>query len=85
MKSSIKSIFKLINILMVVIVYITTIALCGRFIDTKNILSLNNILVLGVFVILSLVLNTFATKMITTPLKKIEKNMRIVASGKINL
>lgn len=84
MKSSIKSIFKIINILMVVIVYITTIALCGRFIDNKNIFSLYNILILLVFVVLTLILNTVAIKMITTPLKKIEKNMRTVANGKIN-
>ena len=76
MKSSIKSIFKIINILMVVIVYITTIALCGRFIDNKNIFSLYNILILLVFVVLTLILNTVAIKMITTPLKKIEKNIK---------
>ena len=84
MKGSVKTIFKVINALMVVIVYITTIALCGRIIDTKNLFSLYNIVLLIFFVVISIMLNSIFTKMITTALKKIEKNMRMVANGKVN-
>lgn len=84
MKGSIKTNFKIINILMVVIVYITTIALYGKVIDKENIFSINNLLILLVFVIISFVINSILVKMITLPLKKIEKNMRLVANGKVS-
>ena len=55
MKGSIKTNFKIINILMVVIVYITTIALYGKVIDKQNIFSLKNLLILLVFVSISFI------------------------------
>ena len=84
MKGSIKTNFKIINILMVVIVYITTIALYGKVIDKQNIFSLKNLLILLVFVSISFIINSILVKMVTLPLKKIEKNMRLVANGKIS-
>lgn len=84
MKGSIKTNFRIINILMVVIVYITTIALCGKVIDTENIFSIKNILILLAFIIISFIINSILVKMVTFPLKKIEKNMRLVANGKVS-
>lgn len=84
MKGSINLNIKLINIVLVVIVYITTILLCGKVIDVNNLFSLKNILILIGFIIITLILNSITIKMITLPLKKIEKNMRLVASGKVS-
>ena len=84
MKGSINLNIKLINIVLVVIVYITTILLCGKVIDVNNLFSLKNILILMGFIIITLILNSITIKMITLPLKKIEKNMRLVASGKVS-
>lgn len=84
MKGSINLNIKLINIVLVVIVYITTILLCGKVIDVNNLFSLKNVLILIGFIIITLILNSITIKMITLPLKKIEKNMRLVASGKVS-
>ena len=84
MKGSIKTNVIIINILMVVIVYITTIALCGGIIDTESIFSLKNILILIILISISFIINSVIVKMIIFPLKKIEKNMRLVANGKIS-
>ncbi len=84
MKGSIKANFRIVNILMVVIVYITTIALYGKVIDTNNIFSIKNIILLLIFIFISFVLNSILIKMITFPLKRIEKNMRMVSNGKVN-
>ena len=84
MKGSINLNIKLINIVLVVIVYITTILLCGKVIDVNNLFSLKNVLILMGFIIITLILNSITIKMITLPLKKIEKNMRLVASGKVS-
>ena len=46
MKGSINLNIKLINIVLVVIVYITTILLCGKVIDVNNLFSLKNVLIL---------------------------------------
>ena len=50
MKNSIKKLLILTNISIVVIVYITTILLCGNVIDTKNIFAISNILILLLFI-----------------------------------
>ena len=84
MKGSINLNIKLINIVLVVIVYITTILLCGKVIDVNKLFSLKNVLILIGFIIITLILNSITIKMITLPLKKIEKNMRLVASGKVS-
>lgn len=84
MKGSINLNIKLINIVLVVIVYITTILLCGKVIDVNNLFSLKNVLILIGFIIITLILNSITIKMITLPLKKIGKNMRLVASGKVS-
>lgn len=84
MKGSIKSNFTIINGLMVVIFYITTIALCGKFLDFENLISFKNISLLLLFIVISFVVNAILSNMITEPLKKIEKNMKQVASGKLS-
>lgn len=68
---------------MVVIVYITTIILSNHILDTKNILALSNIIVFLLFIILTYMMSGFVSKLITFPLKKIEKGMRSVAEGKV--
>lgn len=84
MKGSIKLNFIIINGLMVVIFYITTIALCGKFLDFENLISFKNISAIILFMLISFVVNTILSNMITEPLKKIEKNMKQVASGKLS-
>lgn len=84
MKSSIKTCIKIANIVMVVIVYITTILLCRKIIDTNNIFSISNLIILTIFILLSIIINGLIVNMIIFPIKKIEKNMRLVANGKVN-
>lgn len=83
MKSSIKRCIRVFSIGMVVIVYITTIILSNHILDTKNILALPNIIVFLLFIILTYIMSGFVSKLITFPLKKIEKGMRSVAEGKV--
>ena len=83
MKNSIKLSVICFNILMVVIVFIATILLSRQFITLDKIFSLNNIIVLIVLVILTAILSTIIVRSITTPLKKLDKNMKSVVSGKI--
>ena len=84
MKGSIKSNFIIINGLMVVIFYITTITLCGKFLDFEELISLKNIIILILFIIISSLVNGILSNMVINPLKKIEKNMKQVASGKLS-
>lgn len=84
MKGSINLNIKIINAVLVVIVYITTILLCGKVIDTNNLFSIKNFLLLLAFILITIILNSIVIKLITLPLKKIEKSMRLVADGKIN-
>ena len=84
MKGSINLNIKIINAVLVVIVYITTILLCGKVIDINNLFSIKNFLLLLAFILITIILNSIVIKLITLPLKKIEKSMRLVADGKIN-
>lgn len=83
MKMSIKTCMILGFVSVVVIVFITTLLLSSQVLDTKNIFSISNILVLCIFIVFSLILALIISRLITFPLKKIEKSMRTVASGKI--
>ena len=83
MKMSIKTCMILGFVSVVVIVFITTLLLSSQVLDTKNIFSVSNILVLCIFIVFSLILAVIISRLITFPLKKIEKSMRTVASGKI--
>ena len=51
MKISMKRIIRAMSIIMVVIVYITTILLSHSLIDTDKFFSVNNIIILAVFVL----------------------------------
>lgn len=84
MKGSINLNIKIINVVLVVIVYITTILLCGKVIDINNLFSIKNFLLLLAFILITIILNSIVIKLITLPLKKIEKSMRLVADGKVN-
>src|SRR5574344_2632567 len=84
MKCSIKVVVRFLNVLMVVIVYITTIVLCNKLINPDDLFCISNILILLLFVCLSFTVNSITVKMISFPLKKVEKNMRLVANGKVN-
>ncbi len=83
MKVSMKKIIRAMSIIMVVIVYITTIILSGSIIDTDKIFSKNNIIVLVIFTIISYILSVIVSNKIVSPLKKIEKGMKVVSEGKL--
>jgi len=83
MKNSIKKSIICLSLVIVVIVYITTIMLSKRIIDVNNVLSVNNIIVLGILLLIALIPAIIVSRMIIYPLKKIEKNMRTVAAGKV--
>ena len=83
MKNSIKLCIGIFSVCMVVIVYIATIMLSGSFIDTSNLFSLNNIIFFSIIVILALLFSAVVSKVIVTPLKKMERSMKNVAAGKI--
>lgn len=83
MKVSIKSCITFLVMCVVVIVFITTIILSGSVIDTNSIFSINNIVVLAILLLLFLVPTLIISKLITFPLKKMDKAMRTVATGKI--
>lgn len=83
MKVSMKKIIRAMSIIMVVIVYITTIILSGSILDTNNIFSKNNIIMLLVFVLVAYIISVILSNKIVMPLKKIEKGMRVVSEGKL--
>ncbi len=83
MKKSIKNSIRFLNMIMVVIVYITTIILCTKFINTSNIFAINNIILLVIFLLLSFIFSTILANVVTFPLKKLEKGMKNIADGKI--
>ena len=82
MKISIKKIIRAMSIIMVVIVYITTIILSKSYIQTDNIFSMNNIIVLGVLVLIAYIVSVIVSNKCVMPIKRIEKGMRLVRDGK---
>ncbi|MGN1012357.1 MAG: ATP-binding protein [Clostridia bacterium] len=78
-----KKIIRAMSIIMVVIVYITTIILSGSILDTNNIFSKNNIIMLLAFVLVAYIISVILSNKIVMPLKKIEKGMRVVSEGKL--
>lgn len=83
MKNSIKRSISILCISMVVIVYIATILLSNGILESNNIFASSNIIFLVIMIILAYVLSNVISKMITFPLKKIEKGMRSIAEGKV--
>lgn len=83
MKNSIKRSISILCIGMVVIVYIATILLSNGILESNNIFASSNIIFLVIMIILAYVLSNVISKMITFPLKKIEKGMRSIAEGKV--
>ncbi len=83
MRKSIQNSIILFVILVVVIVYITTIILASVVIDIHNIFNIVNISILSVFVLISAIFSNLLSRIMTVPLKKIEKSMKTVAEGKI--
>ena len=84
MKMSIKSCITFLVMSVVVIVFIATIILSRNIIDTNNIFSINNIIVLFILLFIFLIPTLIISRLITFPLKKIDKVMKTVATGKIN-
>lgn len=83
MKKSIKIYILVFSLIMVVITYIATIiALCG-FENTSELFNIKNIVILAILLVITSIGAFIISKSITFPLKKIEKNMDLVASGKI--
>lgn len=83
MKVSIKSCITFLVVSVVVIVFITTIILSESFIDVNNIFAVNNIIVLAVLLFVSLIPTLILSRLITFPLKKMNKAMKTVATGRI--
>ena len=84
MRNSIKKSIICLSLAIVVIVYITTIMLSkSNVIDINNVFAVNNIIIFGIFLLIALMFGIIVARMITYPLKKIEKNMRTVAAGKV--
>jgi len=83
MKISMKKIIRAMSIIMVVIVYITTILLSKSLIHTDNLFYSNNIIILCIFVILAYIVSTIVAQKVVSPIRKIEKGMRIVSEGKL--
>ncbi|MEG0872932.1 MAG: ATP-binding protein [Clostridia bacterium] len=83
MKNSIKGSIRFLSVALVVIVYITTILLSYKVIDTQNIFAIPNIIVLGILALLGFVIGSILQKAIIFPLKKVEKGMSAISEGKI--
>lgn len=83
MKKSIRFYIVLICTIMVVITYITTIiALCGIG-EIQRCFELKNLTLLFIVLIFNFIISSLLSKSISFPLKKLEKNMNVVADGKI--
>lgn len=82
MKKSIKKSICLLNVGLVVIVFITTLILCNNGILSDKLLSVSNIILVIAFALVAVVLSTIIANLITYPLKKMEKGMKGVSSGK---
>ena len=83
MKISIKKIIRAMSIIMVVIVYITTILLSHSLIDTDKFFSVNNIIILVVFVLAAYIFAVIVSNKVVSPIKHIEKGMKMVSEGKL--
>lgn len=83
MKNSIKKDIVILVISIVVIVYMTTLILCSDFKSIMEIITWKNILLLGSFLLVSIIPALIIVRLICYPLKKIEKSMKLVASGKM--
>ncbi|MEG2310805.1 MAG: ATP-binding protein [Clostridia bacterium] len=78
MKNSIKQSIRVLSIIMVVIGYTATL-----IIVKNDIFTLQNLIVLSVLVICAYIIGNLVAKTIVYPIKKIDKNMRLVSEGKI--
>ncbi len=84
MRNSLKLSSKLLIVFMVVITYITTILLFTKnIINFDNMFAIQNIIFLCILIMVSITLSTIMLNMFLFPMRKIEKSMRSVASGKI--
>ena len=83
MKKSLKNSMRILCMGLVVIVYITTLILSISIIDTQNIFSVTNLIVLLIYILIALLVGTIVSNLITFPIKKIEKGMKSVSEGKI--
>ncbi len=83
MKISIKKIIRAMSIIMVVIVYITTILLSKFLIDTDNIFSVNNLIMLLIYVVLAYLASVIISNKVVSPLKRVEKGMKQVSEGRL--
>lgn len=83
MRNSIKKIISILCCSMVVIVYIATILLSKGILKIDNLFAIPNIIFLVVIIAIAYVLSNIISRMITFPLKKIERGMKNVAEGKV--
>lgn len=82
MKKSIKNSIRFFSMIMVVIVFITTIILSSKVIDINNIFALSNVIVLFILLVITFIFATIIANMIIFPLKKMDKGMKSVSTGK---
>lgn len=84
MKVSMKKIIRTISMIMVVIVYITTLILFKfKVINTDKIFSKSNIIVALIFLFISYIVSVILSNKIVTPLRRIEKGMKTISDGKL--
>lgn len=83
MKLSIKSCITFLVMSVVVIVFITTLILSRGIIDSNQVFSINNMITLMILLLIFLIPTLVIVRLITFPLKKIDKAMRTVATGRI--
>lgn len=83
MKVSIKSYIVCLIISIVVVVFTTTMLLSSSVLNMQHLFSLNNLIVLLIMILLCVIPGFIIARLIVFPLKKIDKSMRTVATGKI--
>jgi two-component system, OmpR family, sensor histidine kinase VicK len=84
MKNTIKKNIYIINILFILLTFAAIFTLIKiDYIELDNIFSFNNIVILLMIIVLSLIFSSILSKMIIFPIKKIEKNMKNVLEGKM--
>ncbi len=83
MKVSIKTCIVSFTITVIFIVFITALFLPSNIIDRSNIFAISNFIVLAILILIGIIPALVISRLITYPLRKIDRTMKIVATGKI--
>ena len=83
MKVSIKTCLTLFVVTIDIIVFMTVLFLPSDIINKYNIFAVSNFIVLFILILFSIIPALIISRMITYPLKRIDRTMKTVATGKI--